>query len=244
MAEHPQEVAAVTQAADALLVNLGSVTEARLKAMLVSGEAAREYGIPCVIDLVGVGCSLLRLQFARKFVETFHPTVIKGNLSELRAFAGIHSKAVGVDAAADDRLTSENTEKTLDQLSRLAKRTGAVVLATGETDVVTDGVRICLLHNGVPLLSRITGTGCVAGALTAACLPVCDGVMAAVQAVSVLGISGELAAVSAKGTGSFRVFCMDWLSTLSDTEFEERLRWEHRVSGDRLGETGEDIHEI
>ncbi len=224
MAEHPQEVAAITRGAAALLVNLGNITDTRLESMLVSGGEAHEHGIPCVIDLVGAGCSLLRLQFARKFVWNCQPAVIKGNLSELKAFAGTPSQAAGVDAG--DRLTPENTAKTLDQLARLSRRTGAVVLATGAVDIVTDGRQAVLLRNGVPLLSRITGTGCMVGVLTAVCLSGGDTFTAAVLAAATLGIAGELAAGTAHGTGSFRVSLLDALSTLDDETFAGRLRME------------------
>lgn len=226
MAEHPLETAAITRSAAALLVNLGGVTDARLEAMRVSGAEAAESGVPCAIDLVGVGCSLLRLQFARKFVAEFHPAVVKGNLSELNAFAGTPSQAVGVDAAESDRLTLENRDIAADRLSRLARRTGAVVLATGETDLVTDGRQTWLLQNGVPLLSRVTGTGCVAGALTAVYLSACGGMEAAALAVSALNISGERAARRAQGTGSFRAALLDGLSETDDDAFAEALRWE------------------
>ena len=228
MAEHPEEVAAITRRASALLVNLGCVTDSRLAAMQVSGRESLDFGIPCVIDLVGVGCSLLRLQFARKFIGAFHPAVIKGNLSELKAFAGTPTAAAGVDAAADDTLTPENTERTLDQLSRLARRTGAVILATGETDIVANGDNALMLCNGTPMLSRVTGTGCVAGALTAVGLAAGDGMTAVALAVSMLGISGELAAETARGTGSFRVALMDALNTLENNTFTKRLHIEHR----------------
>lgn len=231
MAEHPQEVAAITRSAAALLVNLGNVTDARLESMMLSGGEAHERDIPCVLDLVGVGCSLLRMQYARKFVGSFHPAVIKGNLSELKAFAGTPSHAAGVDAASGDRLTPETQARTLDQLARLAKRTGAAVLATGETDIVTDGKQTVLLRNGTPLLSRITGTGCMAGALTAVYLSAADGLTAAALAVSTLNIAGELAAGQARGTGSFRVALMDALSTLEDEAFAARLRAETLACG-------------
>lgn len=231
MAEHPLEAAAITRSAAALLVNLGNVTDARLEAMRVSGAAAKACGIPCAIDLVGAGCSPLRLGFAREFVEACRPAVVKGNLSELKAFTGEPSRAAGVDAAQEDRLSEGNFAKVSAQLAELAGRTGAVVLATGETDLVTDGSQAVLLKNGVPMLARVTGTGCVAGALTAAYLSACGGMEAAVLAVSMLGIAGELAAETARGTGTFRAALLDGLGTLGDGEFEKRLRWELRKPG-------------
>jgi len=78
------------------------------------------------------------------------------------------------------------------------------------------------------MLSRVTGTGCVAGALTAVGLAAGDGMTAAALAVSMLGISGELAAETARGTGSFRIALMDALNTLENNTFTERLHIEHR----------------
>ncbi|MFR8332634.1 MAG: hydroxyethylthiazole kinase [Oscillospiraceae bacterium] len=51
---------------------------------------------------------------------------------------------------------------------RLARRTGAVIALSGATDIVSDGHRTLLLHNGAPTMARITGSGCMLAALTGA----------------------------------------------------------------------------
>ena len=97
----------------------------------------------------------------------------------------------------------------------LAAKYGAVVLASGKEDVVTNGKDTLLIGNGTPQLSAITGTGCMQGALCAAFLTVSDGLEAAAAAAVMLGICGELSETD-KGSGSFLVNLLDNLSTIKD----------------------------
>ena len=53
MADCPAEVAEITAAADALLINLGTISESRLSAMLIAGKAANEKNIPVILDQIG-----------------------------------------------------------------------------------------------------------------------------------------------------------------------------------------------
>lgn len=49
----------------------------RMQSMFISGKVAFEKKTPQVIDLVGVGCSKLWLDYAKKFILECHPNVIK-----------------------------------------------------------------------------------------------------------------------------------------------------------------------
>lgn len=60
MAEHPDEVAEITAIAKGLALNLGNITDARMASMKISAGAAKDKGIPFVLDLVGLSCSRLR----------------------------------------------------------------------------------------------------------------------------------------------------------------------------------------
>ena len=97
MAEHPGEVAEITATSQALMVNLGNISDSRMEAIAAAGETARTHHIPCMIDLVGVGCSKLRRSFAHGFLLRAHPAVIKGNESEIRAICGVEHHARGID---------------------------------------------------------------------------------------------------------------------------------------------------
>ena len=77
MAEHPREVAEITETAGALLLNLGNITDVRMESMEISAQTACRCGIPFVLDAVGVGCSSLRREYAHGLLQRFSPAVFK-----------------------------------------------------------------------------------------------------------------------------------------------------------------------
>lgn len=221
MAEHPREVCEITAAADALAVNLGNITDVRMESMLLAGHTALRRRIPSILDLVGVGCSTLRLDYAKRFLAECRPSVIKGNLSEIKALCGLPNDAKGVDAGERD--SASDTEKAADLLQNLARKTGAAAMATGAADFVSDGNRTYRLENGCGMLAGITGTGCILNVLTASFLSRGNPVESAVLASAVLGIAGELAQ-DAAGPGSFRAALLDNLFRLPDACISEKIR--------------------
>ena len=82
MACHPDEVESITSNSSALALNLGNFDDIRAKSMMISAKCAKENKIPFILDLVGVACSTLRLNYAKELVSLYCPTVIKGNISE------------------------------------------------------------------------------------------------------------------------------------------------------------------
>lgn len=220
MAEHPQEVREITETAQALLLNLGNITDVRIQSMQISAEAAIEKEIPFVLDVVGIACSRLRREFAHRLIEKSRPTVIKGNYSEIRALYHSSYKSAGVDAEESlDKIAMANIT------GELAQKYHTIILASGAEDIVTDGKRLVFVKNGTPQLASVTGTGCMLGALCSCYLSVCRDMAAVVTACAVLGICGELAG-TAEGNGSFGINLMDRLSILSDADLENRLKIE------------------
>ena len=142
MAEHPQEAAEITATADALLLNLGNITDARMASMGISARTAKEKGIPMVLDAVGVACSGLRREFARQLLDTAMPQVIKGNFSEIHALYRDAYRCAGVDA--DEQLTVAAMEQTAAALSR---QLGTTILASGRVDIITDGKKLVKVGN-------------------------------------------------------------------------------------------------
>ena len=220
MAEHPDEVKEITLSSKALLLNLGNITDVRIKSMLISAAAAKENNIPFVLDAVGVACSEFRRNFALNLIENITPTVIKGNYSEINALNSPIYKSSGVDA--DNSLTTKTMSYAAIQLSQ---KYNSVILASGKTDIITDGKKIVYIKNGTPQLARITGTGCMLGALCACFLPVSSPFEAAITACATLGICGELSE-SDNGNGSFMIKLIDNLSVLSDRNLEKHLTLE------------------
>ena len=220
MAEHPREVAEITQTAQALMLNLGNITDVRMESMRISAKTANEMGIPILLDAVGIACSTLRREYVKNLLNTAIPNVIKGNYSEIQALYQDSYHSSGVDA--DSGLGIQ----TIDHAAiSLARSLGTVILASGKVDIVTDGNRLYHIHNGTPMLSQVTGTGCLQGALCASYLSAKPGIEAVITGSSVLGISGELAQTD-RGTGTFLCHLMDKLSALTDTEIDQNLKLE------------------
>lgn len=223
MAEHPKEVSEITRTAGALMLNLGNITDARMESMEISAKTAKEQNIPFLLDAVGTACSTLRREYVKNLLNAAIPTVIKGNYSEIQALYrdSYHSSGVDADSGLDIR-TMDHTALSL------ARSLNTIILASGKTDIVTDGKRLCHIHNGTHQLSQITGTGCLQGALCAAYLSAKPGMEAVITGCAVLGICGELARTD-RGTGTFLCNLMDSLSTLTDAQLKEKLKLEERT---------------
>ena len=217
MAEHPLEVAEITNTADALILNLGNITDARVKSIKISAETAQKHNIPFIIDAVGIACSQLRRDLIKELLMKFRPTAIKGNYSEIFALYDDFYATSGVDA--DETLS---VEKISNISLRLARKYNTMILASGETDIVTDGELIAYIHNGTPQLAQLTGTGCLLGVLCGCYLSVEQSINSLITGCVVLGACGQLSEIQ-KGNGSFMVSLMDNLSIVSDTQIEKLL---------------------
>ena len=207
MAEAVAEMEAVAAAADALLVNLGTQTPARLAAAQAAVAAARRHGVPWVLDPVAAGAIPARGEAASTLMAS-GPRLIKGNASEILALAGAGAGGRGTDATHDPA-------DALGPAQRLARETGAVVAITGAVDRVTDGDRTVAVTRGHPVMAQVSGMGCIAGALAAACLAVePDGLLATQHALTLLGMAAEMAAERSAGPGSFVPAILDALHGL------------------------------
>ena len=99
MAEDTLEVRQITAICDGLNLNIGMLNENKLEAMLVAGRSAAALHHPVVLDPVGAGASDFRNSAALRIIKEISPTVIRGNISEIKALAvGMadinHSKGV------------------------------------------------------------------------------------------------------------------------------------------------------
>ena len=154
------------------------------------------------------------------FLKDFTPTAIKGNYSEIYALYDEKYVSAGVDA--DEALKLENVSRTA---VKLAQKHNTMILASGKTDIVTDGRTTVYINNGVPQLAKITGTGCLLGMLCGCYLSVDQSIYSLVTACAVLGICGQLSQTE-KGNGTFFVNLMDNLSILPDKQIENLLNIE------------------
>lgn len=224
MASHPREAEEVTALAKSLVVNLGNVDDSRLTAMYLSGLKARKLGIPTLFDAVGAGGISLRYHYAQKFIAACRPAIIKGNASEIRALLHLPSHALGVDAGRADTVTAANFSAAAPLFAAGAKKAGAVLMVTGPVDIITDGKDTVGVANGSPLMGRLTGTGCMLGALTGAFHCSGQSFAAAILAALTMDIAGENAASGHPGPGTFHIRLLDAIAAVTLEEIQQKCR--------------------
>lgn len=218
MAHAVEEIEEMARLAQALVLNIGTLSASWIDAMAKAARVASEQGIPIVLDPVGCGATAYRTRAARDLVAAARPSVIRGNASEVRALARSVGGTKGVDSL-------HTPEEAMEDAVALSRSLGCAVSVSGPTDIVVDGDRVARIHNGDPLMTRVTGMGCTASAITGAFLAVeADRFEAAVQAMVTMGVAGELAAAGAAGPGSFQVRFLDTLHGLDDADLGLKAR--------------------
>jgi hydroxyethylthiazole kinase len=210
MVQAEEEVEDFLTIAQALVVNIGTLSSGQLGAMRRAATRATALGRPWVLDPVGAGATPWRTRAAAELVD-LHPTVIRGNASEIRALVGAAGGPPrGVDSA-------HGSDEAVDAAQQLAHSSDTVVAVTGEIDRITDGERWRKVSNGDPRMTRVTALGCAASAVTGAFLTVQhDPLEAATQGLATFGLAGERAAARAAGPGSLRWQIVDELALLDE----------------------------
>ena len=203
MAEHPDEVAEITRTASSLMLNLGSITEARITSMRISLREANSIGIPVTLDAVGAACSTMRRTLVKLLLSSGSFAVIKGNYSEIIALYDDTYKASGVDAR-------EGIEEDLvmQAAMSLSEKHHTIVAATGRTDIIAADGKIRKVEGGTAQLSQVTGTGCMLGAVIATYLADKNDVQSVADACAFFKKCGAKARTD-KGIGTFMVNLLD-----------------------------------
>jgi hydroxyethylthiazole kinase len=220
MAHAREEVAEMVGHAGALVLNIGTLSEHWIDAMLLAGKTANEHGVPVVLDPVGAGATAFRTETARRLLDQIDVAVLRGNAGEVATLVGIAAEVRGVESVAAGGDPAELARAAAEAL-------GVVASVTGPVDHVSDGERAAAVANGHPLLASITGTGCMSTAITGCFLAGgADAFGAAVEALVAFGVAGEDAAVDAKGPGSFHVGLYDALAGLDPVTLSGRAKVE------------------
>ncbi|WP_152354614.1 hydroxyethylthiazole kinase [Brachybacterium subflavum] len=239
MTETEAEAPVVTGAADALLVNLGTLSTDGMTGIPATVAASIAADHPWVLDPTAIGRAPVRTALARELVGE-RPDVVRANASETLALRG-GSGGHGADA-------SDAAESARGAAREIVALTGGAVAVSGPVDWIVgagagagagadDGTGSSRIEvrRGHPLLTRVTGTGCLLGALTAACLvavrrmrpvdppadPAVDplarpSVLAARAATVWLDVAGERAARRAPRPGAFRTALLDALDEIGE----------------------------
>ncbi|HMP74374.1 MAG TPA: hydroxyethylthiazole kinase [Kiritimatiellia bacterium] len=202
----------------ALVINIGTLSPGWIEAMEKAMGRAVKAGLPVVFDPVGAGATGYRTETCARLLGAARPTVIRGNGSEIMALVNAEVKTKGVDSA-------HGADAAVESAKALATHHDCVVCVSGAVDVVTDGTEVVSVATGHPMMTRVTGLGCTASALTGAFAAVnSKPLMASAHAMAVMGVCGEIAAERSAGPGSLQMHFLDALYQLDRVELEARLK--------------------
>ena len=221
MAHAGEEVEEMAGLASALVLNIGTLSEHWVEAMLLAGGAANVRRIPVVLDPVGAGATAYRTRTAHRILGLVDVTVLRGNAGEIATLVGAQAEVRGVESMSTGLEPAE--------LARLAaKALGVIASVTGPVDHVSDGERVLAVSNGHELLATVTGTGCMSTAITGCFLAAKPGepLEAAAEALAAFGVAAEDAAAGAGGPGTFHARLYDALYALDPATLDGRAHFE------------------
>lgn len=220
-AEAIEEVEEVTKNADSLTISLANINMTRFESQKSALESAKRNNKPVSIDVVGVGISDYRRNILNELFKIKVPEIIKGNFTEIESlFKGY--KTIGIDELESCQNDISYKKKVVKDLS---KKLNAVVLSTGEVDIISNGEDVITISNGSDFMPQIVATGCILNSIIGAYLTELDPLNAAILSVLLFDISGEIS----KGSSPIERF-IDMQSVFYNLDYKtakEKMRLEH-----------------
>lgn len=220
MAHSEDEVKDMVKIANALVINIGTLSEKWVKAMKIALREANKLYKPVVFDPVGAGATPYRTETVEELLQSGSMSIIRGNASEIMAILSAEYQTKGVDS-------TQNTANAVESAKILYQKYKSVICISGETDYIISESKIAKIHNGHELMSRVTGMGCTATALIGAFAAIMDNYFeAAISGMALMGVAGELAFPASKGPGSLQIHFYDKLHNLNREEFFKTIKLE------------------
>ncbi|OAH53594.1 MULTISPECIES: hydroxyethylthiazole kinase [Bacillaceae] len=220
MADAVEEAADMAKIAGAVVLNIGTLTASKVDAMILAGKAANEAGVPVLFDPVGAGATPYRTESAKRILAEVNVDILRGNAGEIAVLCGQSVQVKGVDGGgnANVRHLAKEAEKML----------GVTCVITGAEDVVA-GNESFIVQNGDPILTSVTGTGCLLGSVIASfCAVEKNYAKAAAAALIFYGVAAERA-VETSGPnrpGTFATAFLNELSLTGRDEIIQQAKWE------------------
>ena len=233
MSDEPDDVCDITSICGGLNINIGTLNQRSIEAMFLAGRKANELGHVVLLDPVGAGASKLRTDTAINLMNKIRFDIIRGNISEIKTLAQGYGTTKGVDADALDAVSDENLDEMIEFAKNFARKTGAVIAITGAIDLVADSEKCYVIRNGVPQMSKITGTGCqLSGIATAYAVANPENKTEAVAtAVCLMGLAGEIGyenLKSGEGNSTLRNHIIDAIYNMDGDTMNEGAKYEVR----------------
>jgi len=225
MSNAPEEADEIARIADVVVINIGTLNTEQIEAMIVAGKAANEAGNPVILDPVGAGATVFRKEVVDKLLANIKFSVIRGNLGEIAALAGVAWNSKGVDIGH-----GSNNVNGIEIAKMAANKYDCIVGISGETDIVTNGNKVTLIKNGTSYFTKMTGGGCLLSSICAAFLAVSikDSFTSVETAMCVYSICGEIVSSNMEDmlVGSFRSKLLDKLSVIDENTVNSFAKFE------------------
>ena len=164
MADDIKEVRDITFICGSLYINIGTLNERTIQSMKEAGKKANELSHPVVLDPVGAGASPLRTSTTSELLEEVRFSVIRGNISEIKAVGKVVSTAMetakGLSAIMD-------TTKAL-STSKVAAAPKGVATPKGVDANAVDAITSDNLSDTIEFAKRLSETTGAVIAITGA----------------------------------------------------------------------------
>ena len=204
-----EEVEDIVKVASSIVINIGTMNSELLDLFILAGKTANKYNKPVILDPVGVFATEARTKLTNKLLNEVKFDVIRGNISEIQFLGGLDVKGKGVDSFDDGSDSTHIVES-------IARKLDCVIVASGKTDLISDGKTTYKIHNGSSKLKFITGTGCMSTSLIGSFLPCADNTIdAAVIGTLAMSISGEISDKENPAIGTYKTLLFDNLFSLN-----------------------------
>lgn len=236
MAYNEKEVEEIVNIASSLVINIGNPSKDEVKSIKKACHHASKINKPILFDPVGVGISKLRNNLSIDLIKNSNITVIRGNMSEIKAIAKLikpellksnnSSSGKGVDVAESDIITKDNLKVNGLIVKKLAEELNTIIITSGPIDIISDGDKLYAVENGDDIMPLITGSGCMLSAIIGAYIGANEPLLGGIIASLHMTIAGENAARYVRennlGTGTFRQRLIDNLYLITEDEIAKR----------------------
>lgn len=217
-----EEADQLMTAANALVINIGTINHTDMPLVLALADAAKAHAKPIVLDPVAVGATSYRAEAAKKLLKDYPISVIRGNAGEIAFLAGIEANAKGIDAGDAAAAPAELAQ-------HCAQKYGCTVVVSGKIDAIASGNNLATVYNETPLLPAVVGSGDLLSSIIGAYAGLTDDYFAAaLMGAATLGVAGEQTAAKLEATqgGTFAAQLLDTLATLDVEKLATLTRYE------------------
>ena len=148
MSNGAEEGGEIVNIANALVINIGTLSKSQNELMRNSANQAKEINKPIIFDPVGAGVSALRNDMTKEIVENYPLALIRGNMSEIKAITQLinlnlnenkDAAGKGVDVAESDIISKDTLESNALIVKQLANELNTVNEVTTDDETLVNG---------------------------------------------------------------------------------------------------------